>query len=150
MGITTNALRVFSDAGGPQSTSVVVLAAQWVIDFPVFVFANTGHDCEDTAILSYLDRIARPFATTHGIELHALDRIRRDGSIETLFGRLTCEGSRSLPIPVRMSSGGRAREAEPPTSRLPVIGRWLKAHGASASRPATVHNRAKVPGRQAR
>jgi hypothetical protein len=149
MGITTNALRVFSDAGGPQSTSVLVLAAQWVIDFSVFVFANTGHDCEDTAILSYLDWVARPFATAHGIELHALDRIRRDGSIETLFGRLTCEGSLSLPIPVRMSSGGPAREPVPPTSRMPSSDAGSKPMTPAHPGPATVHNRAKVPGRQA-
>jgi hypothetical protein len=72
----------------------LVLAATGRIDFPVFLFANTGNDSEDPATLDYLQRYAKPYAGTNGIELHELHRIRRDGSIETLHGRLTREGSR--------------------------------------------------------
>jgi hypothetical protein len=53
------------------------------------------------ATLRYVHDVALPYATDHGIELHELRKVRRDGTVETMHGRLLQPGSRSLPIPVR-------------------------------------------------
>ena len=39
-------LRSFSYGGGVQSTAALVLACRREIDFPLFIFANTGDDSE--------------------------------------------------------------------------------------------------------
>ena len=89
-------LRVVSYGGGVQSTALLVLAARREIDFPTFLMANVGDDSEHPATLEYVRSVAMPYAATHGIELHLLDRARRDGTVETLWGRLmndrTCPG----------------------------------------------------------
>lgn len=58
---------------------------------------------------------------------------------ETLYGRLTRPGSRSLPIPVRMSADGapgtRSCTAD---FKIRVIGRELKRRGATVDNPANV------------
>ncbi|GHJ43304.1 hypothetical protein Cs7R123_06460 [Catellatospora sp. TT07R-123] len=131
-------LRVVSYGGGVQSTALLVLAAQRVIDFPVFLFANVGDDSEDPDTMTYLHQYARPFAALHGIQLHVLDKRRRDGSIETLYGRLTRHGSRSLPIPVRMSNGAPGTRSCTAEFKIRVIGKWLRQHGASPGNKATV------------
>lgn len=131
-------LRAFSFGGGWQSTAALVLAARGELDFRVFAFANVGDDSEDPATLAYVREHAAPFAAAHGLELHTLNRVRRDGTTETLFGRLTKEGSRSLPIPVRMSNGAPGTRSCTADFKIKVIGRWLKAQGASADHPATV------------
>lgn len=96
----TTGLRVVSYGGGVQSTSLLVLAAQGVIDFPIFLMANVGDDSEHPATLRYVREIAIPYAERNGIEIHMLDRVKRDGSVETLYGRLVnprtcgrCKGS---------------------------------------------------------
>lgn len=131
-------LRTVSYGGGVQSTALLVLAAQRVIDFPIFVMANVGDDSEDPATIEYVEQHAKPYAARHGIELHVVDRIKRDGSVETLYGRLTKEGSRSLPIPVRMSNGAPGTRSCTADFKIAVIGKWLKAHGASETNKATV------------
>jgi hypothetical protein len=131
-------LRVVSYGGGVQSTALLVLAAKRRINFAIFLFANVGHDSEDPDTLHYLQTYAAPYAQHHGIQLVQLHRTRRDGSVETLHGRLTRPGSRSLPIPVRMSSGAPGTRSCTADFKIAVIGKWLKAHGASASNPATV------------
>ncbi len=131
-------LRVISYGGGVQSTALLVLAAQRVIPHRVFLFANVGADSEHPATLTYIRDHAAPYAAAHGIALHELHRVRRDGSTETLWGRLTKEGSRSLPIPVRMSNGAPGTRSCTADFRIRVIGRWLKANGASDAVPAEV------------
>jgi len=136
--MTDTKLRIVSYGGGVQSTSLLVLAAQGRINFGTFVFANVGDDSEHPDTLRYIRDVAVPYTEANGIELVQLNRVRRDGSIETLFGRLTKPGSRSLPIPVRMSNGKPGRRSCTSDFKIRVIGKWLKAHGANASNPATV------------
>jgi hypothetical protein len=130
--------RAISYGGGVQSTALLVLAGQQRIDFDVFLFANVGDDSEDPATLTYVDQHAKPYAARHGIQLIELRKQRRDGSTETLHGRLTKPGSRSLPIPIRMSNGAPGTRSCTAEFKIRVIGRWLKAHGASEQNPATV------------
>jgi PP-loop superfamily ATP-utilizing enzyme len=135
---TMSSLKTVSYGGGVQSTALLVLAAQAKIDFPIFLMANVGDDSEHPATLKYVREIAAPYAEAHGIELHMLDRHKRDGSVETLKGRLTREGSRSLTIPVRLSSGAPASRSCTADFKTRVIGKWLKSRGATADSPATV------------
>ena len=131
-------LRAVAYGGGVQSTCLLVLAAQRRIDFGVFLFAHVGHDSEDPATLDYVQRYAKPYAAEHGIPLVELHRIRRDGSKETLYGRLTRPGSRSLPIPIRMSNGAPGTRSCTADFKVRLLGRWLKQHGAAAATPATL------------
>lgn len=131
-------IRSISFGGGVQSTGLLVLAATGRIDFPLFLMANVGEDSESPATLRYVEQHARPYAKRHGLELRILDRIRRDGTVETLWGRLTREGSRSLPIPVRMSNGAPGTRSCTADFKIKVIGRELRRLGATAAAPATV------------
>ncbi|WP_018348214.1 hypothetical protein [Longispora albida] len=131
-------IRAVAYGGGVQSTALLVLAATARIDFPAFLFANVGDDSEEPASLTYVRDVAAPYAAAHGIALHQLDRVRRDGQVETLLGRLTRPGSRSLPIPVRMSNGSPGTRSCTADFKIKTIGRWLRANGASAENPATV------------
>lgn len=131
-------LRTFSHGGGWQSTAALVLSAQRKIDFPIHLFANVGDDSEEPATLRYVREISIPYAERHGLKLIELHRRRRNGAPETLLGRLTREGSRSLPIPVRMDNGAPGTRSCTIDFKLKVIERWHKTQGASADNPATV------------
>jgi hypothetical protein len=127
-----------SYGGGVQSTALLVLAAQGKIDYRTFLFANTGDDSEHPSTLAYVREVAVPYAERHGIGLHILDRHRRDGSVETLWGRLMKPESRSLPIPVRMSNGAPGHRQCTADFKIRVTGKWVKQHGASKDDPATM------------
>lgn len=130
-------IRIFSFGGGVQSMACLVLAARREIDFPVFLFADVGADSENPETLAYLREVALPYAARVGIELRLLPRLKRDGSIETLWGRIMKPGSRSLPIPVRMNDtaapGNRSCTVD---FKIKVIDKALKALGATAAHPA--------------
>jgi hypothetical protein len=66
-----------------------LLAAKGRVDFETFVMANVGDDSELPATLRYVRDIATPYADAHGIALHLVDRVNRDGTVETLHDRLT-------------------------------------------------------------
>src|SRR5215204_6910622 len=72
------------------------------------------------------------YATDHGIELHELRKVRRDGTVETLHGRLLQPGSRSLPIPVRCPT--QAPPAPAPTLCISRSGSL--AAGSASTAPA--------------
>lgn len=131
-------MRTFSSGGGVQSTAALVLSAQGKIDFPVHLFANVGDDSEDPLTLAYVRDILKPYAASQGIQYHELRRTKQDGTEETLLGRLTRPGSRSLPIPVRMSNGAPGTRSCTIDFKLKVLGKWHKEHGATPEKPATV------------
>lgn len=131
-------IRSVSYGGGKQSTALLVLAKRKVIDFDLFLMANVGEDSEDPRTLTYVREVAMPYAEKNGIELRLLDRVKRDGSTETLWGRLMREDSRSLPIPVRMSNGAPGTRSCTADFKIKVIGKELKRLGATADNPATI------------
>jgi hypothetical protein len=133
-----DALCVVSYGGGVQSTALLALAAARKIPHRTFLFCNVGDDSEHPATLRFVAAHAIPFAEAHGIAIHVLHRTKRDGTRETLMGRLTKEGSRSLPIPVRMSNGAPGTRSCTMDFKLRVVAKWLKLHGASAATPARV------------
>lgn len=132
-------IRVVSYGGGVQSTALLVLAARREIDFRTFLMANVGDDSEHPATLAYVRDVAAPYAAAHGIDLRLLDRTRRDGTTETLWGRLMRPESRSLPIPVRMSNGAPGTRSCTADFKIRVTGKWLREHGATAGRRCRAH-----------
>jgi 3'-phosphoadenosine 5'-phosphosulfate sulfotransferase (PAPS reductase)/FAD synthetase len=126
-------LRTFSYGGGVQSTACLVLAAEGKIDFPTFLFANTGDDSENPKTLTYVREVATSYAEAHGIALH---EVARKG--ETLYQRLTRPESRSIDIPVYLGSGAPGKRQCTGDYKVRVIARWLKAHGATDENPATL------------
>lgn len=132
-------LRVFSFGGGVQSTAALVLAAQGKLDYRTFLFSNVGHDSEAPETLGYVEAFAKPFARANGLDLVELHRVRREGSAPTLLQHLV-QSERSIGIPVRIGSAVGAPGARQCTTdwKIRVIGRWLKAAGASPEKPATV------------
>src|SRR5258708_34608966 len=105
------AIEVASFGGGVQSTALLVLAAQGQIDYKTFLFANVGGDSENPATLEYVHQVAMPYALMHNIDLIELERIKRDGTHETLYGRLTRPRTKAIGIPVRMSNSTLAMRA---------------------------------------
>lgn len=136
-------IRVVSYGGGVQSTALLVLAARGEIDFPTFMFANVGDDSEHPDSLRYVREVAAPYAARHGVELLELHKVYhrgpQKGAPATLYERLTRPGSRSIPIPVRMSGTG-APGTRPCTAdhKIRVVARELKRRGATADNPAIV------------
>lgn len=135
-------LRTFSNGGGVQSSAALVLSVQGRIDFPVHLWANVGDDSEHPATLAYVRDVLMPYAEANGIEFHELRRVPTKGAskgiVETLYGRLTKEGSRSLPIPVRMSNGAPGTRLCTMDFKMRVMQRWRHDHGATAASPASV------------
>lgn len=138
----TEQLLTVSYGGGVQSTALLVLAAQGYIPHRTFLFANTGDDSELPATLRYVREVAFDYAAANGIELHELHREPKrghfKGEVETLWGRLMRDGSRSLPIPIRMSNGAPGTRSCTTDFKIRVVGRWLREHGATADNPARV------------
>lgn len=131
-------LRIFSNGGGVQSTAALVLSAKGAINFPLHVFSNVGHDTENPATITYLQEVAIPYAERHGIEFVVTERRRRDGTPETLMGRLTKEGSRSLPIPIRMSNGAPGTRSCTADFKIKVLSKFAKERGATKENRAIV------------
>jgi hypothetical protein len=134
-------LRVISYGGGVQSTALLILAGQGKIDFPQAVMANVGDDSEHPDTLFYVRNVAFPRAAhmPHPVGVHLVDRKRRNGETETLWGRLMREGSRSLPIPVRMNdTGAPGTRSCTADFKIRVLTKWCRDHGASKKDPALV------------
>lgn len=131
-------MRVFSYGGGVQSTAALVLAAQGQLAVDAFLFANVGDDSEHPATLRYVQEVALPYAQAHGIRLEELQRIRKDGTPETLYGRIMRPGSRSVPIPVRVTNGAPGNRSCTADFKIKVINSWLYKRGARKTKPATV------------
>ena len=151
-------LRTISYGGGVQSTALVVLAAQGIIDYPVALFSNVGDDSEHPDTIAYVRDVAVPWAAEHGVTIHELHRVKRDGTPVTLMQKLMVENSRSVDIPVRMANGAPGRRSCTADFKIRVIAKWLKANGATVDDPARVavgisvdemersHNRRSNPG----
>lgn len=130
-------LRAISYGGGVQSTALVVLAATGRIEADVALFANVGDDSEKPKTIQYVHEVAIPWAAERGFPIHELQRVRRDGTVETLHQQLNAD-SRTINIPVRMANGAPGNRNCTHTFKMAVVRRWLKAHGASAANPADV------------
>jgi len=123
-------LHTISYGGGVQSTALLALAGTERIPHRTFLFANTGDDSEHPDTLAYVRDIAIPWGREHGVDVIEVQRTMRDGSLESILGRIE-RTAKAEVIPVRSSADG------PPLSRsctvdfkIETLGRWLKDHGA--------------------
>jgi hypothetical protein len=122
--MTTNQ-HIFSCGGGVQSTACLVLAAQSVIPYSTFVFANVGSKAEDPRTLDYVAKVLKPFAAANGIEWVDVQRQRRDGTPVDLFDDLL-RATRAINIPVRMANGAPGRRNCTTEFKIKPIARWIK------------------------
>lgn len=131
-------MRTISYGGGVQSTAMIVLACQGRLgDVDAALFCNVGDDSEHPDSIRYVREIMRPWAHERGLPVLELDRVKRDGSVETLYGRLTREGSRSVDIPIRMDNGAPGNRNCTADFKIKVIDKWLRTHGATKTNPGT-------------
>ena len=131
----TFALKAVSYGGGVQSTALLVMAARKQIDFPLFIFANTGDDSEHPHTLDYVRNVAKPYAEKNGIELV---EVKNPGP--TLFEASAGEGEATksnLPLPMFGETGlmNRTCTAE---WKIKVVAKELRKRGCSAKNPAQV------------
>ncbi len=129
-------LDAFSYGGGVQSTAALVLAARGDIDCRLFIFANVGERAEHPATLDYVERVAKPYAEVHGIELVEVRRLSR-GEPQDLYDSVT-DSSSSIDIPVRMSNGAPGNRRCTYDFKIRTIYGELRRRGASRAAPATL------------
>lgn len=126
-------MQVISYGGGVQSTALLVLACQRELKATHALFANVGDDSEHPDTLRYVREIATPWAATYGVAVVELTHAT------SLHDRMTAPGSKSIPIPVRMSETGMpGRRACTADYKVKPIRRWVEAHGATADAPADI------------
>lgn len=123
----TSPSHVFSCGGGVQSTACLVLAAQGLIPYRTFIFANVGDKAEDPRTLAYIAATLKPYAAAHGIEWVDVQRKRRDGTPADLWDELQ-KPNRSVPIPVMMQNGAPGRRSCTADFKILPIARWIKRH----------------------
>ncbi len=126
---------IFSFGGGVQSTAALVLAARREIDIKQFVFANTGDDSESAATLSFIERIAKPYAKAHGLSLETV--AKKQTLYENLVG-----ANRTIAIPVYLRT--QNDEAAPGNRKctsdwkIKPIASFLRKLGAKPKQPGVV------------
>ena len=130
-------LNVISYGGGVQSTALLVLAAQGKIPHRTAVFSNVGEQAEHPTTLDFVRNVATPWAAEHGIEVHEIQRTRRDGTPVDLYAELMRD-TRSIGIPVRMANGAPGNRNCTAEHKIKPVAKWLKANGATADNPAHV------------
>ena len=116
---------IFSCGGGVQSTACLVLAAQGVIPYRTFVFANVGDHAESPDTIRYIEQVLKPCAAQHGIEWIDVQRRRRDGTPVDLYEELH-RPIRSIDIPVRMSNGAPGNRNCTVEFKIKPIAKWIK------------------------
>lgn len=153
-------IRAVSYGGGVQSTALLVLAAEKRIDFPLFLMANVGDDSEHPDTLTYVRDVAMPYAEKHGIELVMLDRVKRDGSTETLWQRLMdprtcpdCKGEGYVDDPDSDGSDGKFAVCEKCAGSGGIESRSLPipvrmSNGAPGTRSCTADFKIRVIGKE--
>lgn len=118
---------IFSCGGGVQSTACLVLAAQGIIPYRTFIFANVGNESESPDTIYYIANVLKPYATRHGITWVDVQRKRRDGTPVDLFQELH-RPVRSIDIPVRMSNGAPGNRNCTVEFKIKPIAKWIKAN----------------------
>ncbi len=129
-------MRTFSFGGGVQSTAVLVLAATGRVLYDEFVFANVGNDSENPDTIAYVEQYAKPYAAAHGVPFVELQKVRRDGSAETLLELVQRENTPS--IPVYFVAGGVANRSCTRSFKVEVVSRHQKRNGATPADPAVI------------
>ncbi|MCL5266683.1 MAG: phosphoadenosine phosphosulfate reductase [Bacteroidetes bacterium] len=130
-------VQVMSFGGGVQSVAILVLSAQGKLPYKHFLFANVGDDSEYPGTLEYFRHVALPFAESEGLHLWEVRRRMKDGTPETLIGRLRRTKS-SISIPIRMQNGAPGNRTCTTDFKIKVIAKELKEMGATKENPGIV------------
>ena len=125
-------MHIFSCGGGVQSTACLVLAAQGVIPYRTFVFANVGDKAESPGTIKYIADVLKPYAAEHSIEWVDVQRQRRDGTPVDLYEELH-RPIRSIDIPVRMSNGAPGNRNCTVEFKIKPIAKWIKRNAPSCT-----------------
>lgn len=122
-------MRIFSSGGGRQSTAVLVLAAQGIVKYDAFVFANVGNDSENPATIDYLHNYTLPFAEEHGIRFEVVQktRYRKPDTVRNVIFRK----NRSIPLPMYLPLGGRGNRACTYDFKVGTVDKWCKQNDAT-------------------
>lgn len=123
-------LRVISYGGGVQSTALIVLAVQGIIQADAAVMSNVGDDSELPQTMTYVRDVIQPWAAERGFPVHLADPVRH-GQKTTLYQEITKEGSNRTLIPVFGEKGNPLGRACTADFKVRVINRWLRENGAS-------------------
>jgi hypothetical protein len=125
-----------SYGGGVQSTALLVMAARGMIDYRLFIFANTGDDSEHPDSVAYVRDIAIPYGKEHGIEVL---EVAREGP--TLLQVAMGEGehaSNKFPLPFYGENGAPMGRSCTADWKVRAVAKELRRRGASAKNPAHV------------
>ena len=119
-------MKIFSFGGGVQSTAVLVLQAQGVLNYDEFVFVNVGDDSENPATLEYIEKYSKPYAAAHGIKLVEIGSPRKDG--KTLY-QYVMDAKRGTGMVVYMSGGMPGNRDCTVQFKIKNIQRYMKRQG---------------------
>lgn len=120
----TPARALFSFGGGVQSHAVLALAAQGVVQYDAFVFANVGHDSENPDTLAYIETVTKPFCATHGLTFVEVAKPGR-----TLYQDVLRQDRASFPIPAFNANGGQLFNACTHDWKIRVVDQWIRDQG---------------------
>ena len=125
--MTAQRTHVFSCGGGVQSTACLVLAAQGIIHYRTFIFANVGDQAESPKTIEYVKSVIKPYAAKHGIEWVEVCKVNRKGEPVDLYEHLH-RPTRSIDIPVRMSNGSPGNRKCTVEFKIKPVAKWIKAN----------------------
>lgn len=117
---------VFSCGGGVQSTACLVLAAQGIIPYRTFVFANVGDNAESPQTIRYIAEVLKPFAAEHDIKW--VDVRKPEGAeCADLYDELH-RPTKGIRIPVHLPGSGPINRDCTSGWKIRPIAKWIKAN----------------------
>ena len=123
-----------SYGGGVQSTALLVMAARGMIDYPLFIFANTGDDSEHPDSIAYVRDIAIPYGKEHGIEVV---EVAKDGPTLRQVAMGEAQATK-FPLPFYGENGAPMGRACTSDWKIRTVANELRRRGCSAKNPAHV------------
>lgn len=142
--MTDQRIRAISYGGGVQSTALIVLATQGIIEYDFALFSNVGEKAEHPDTLTYVRNVMTPWINERNqpqlVELSKCwQRGDKKGQSVDLWDEIVRRDKRSIPIPIRMQdTGAPGNRLCTIDYKIRVVSRWLKGQGATANNPATV------------
>lgn len=144
-----NIHRVISYGGGVQSTALCVLAVQGKLDdimggpVEAALFANTGDKSEHPDTLRYVREVMVPWAESHGLSVIELQRLRA-GIPEDLWDATVSLENKSIPLPVKLSSGAYGNRSCTAVWKIDVVNKWLRQQGCGSDARGAANGRSKL------
>jgi hypothetical protein len=116
---------IFSCGGGVQSTACLILAAQNVIPYRTFIFANVGDKAESPDTIRYIAEVLKPYAEQHGINwVEVYKKNRYKEAVDLYEDCMTNE--RSVSIPLHYQHGGIGFRNCTSKWKIQPIAQWIR------------------------